>query len=334
MLRFASALFVALAATTPAAADPLLADFAYPYPVKSFAFRAQGQDLAMAYMDVAPSAPTNGRTVVLLHGKNFCGATWEATIKPLSEAGYRIIAPDQIGFCKSSKPQAYQYSLHQLAASTRDLLTSIGIEKPIIIGHSMGGMLAMRYAVSFPDALSGLVLVNPIGLEDWRAKGVPSRTIDELFAGEMKTTRDRIKGYQLATYYGGVWKPEYDRWGDMLFSMYQGAGGEAVAWSQALTSDMVFSDPVIHDVPLIKVPTVLMIGEKDTTAIGKDRASPEIARQLGRYPVIAREAANRIKGARLITFPELGHSPQVQDTARFNQTLLADVLAKLPSSAQ
>jgi pimeloyl-ACP methyl ester carboxylesterase len=323
-----------LAATTPAAADPLLADFTYPYAVKSFAFRAQGQDLAMAYMDVPPSIPANGRTVVLLHGKNFCGATWEATIKPLSEAGYRIIAPDQIGFCKSSKPQAYQYSLHQLAASTRDLLTSIGIEKPIIIGHSMGGMLAMRYAVSFPDALSGLVLVNPIGLEDWRAKGVPSRTIDELFAGEMKTTRDRIKGYQLATYYGGVWKPEYDRWVDMLFSMYQGAGGEAVAWSQALTSDMVFSDPVIHDVPLIRVPTVLMIGEKDTTAIGKDRASPEIARQLGRYPVIAREAADRIKGARLITFPELGHSPQVQDTTRFNQTLLADVLAKLPSSAQ
>lgn len=330
MNRIALSLWAATAIIAPsAAADPLLGDFTYPYAVKSYAFQAQGQNLSMAYMDVPPVGAANGQTVVLLHGKNFCGATWEATIKPLAEAGYRVIAPDQIGFCKSSKPRAYQYSLHQLAASTRNLLMSIGVEKPIIVGHSMGGMLAMRYAVSFPDGLAGLVLVNPIGLEDWRAKGVPERTVDELYAGEKKTTRDRIKTYQLNTYYGGVWKPDYDRWVDMLFSMYQGEGGDIVAWSQALTSGMVFSDPVIHDLALIKAPTFLLIGEKDTTAIGKDRAPPELAKQLGNYPVIAREAASRIKGATLLTFPELGHSPQVQDTARFNETLLRDVLAKL-----
>ena len=101
-------------ASGSAMADPLLADFPYPYPVQTYAFRSQGQPLSMAYMDVHPAQP-NGKTIVLLHGKNFCGATWEDTIRPLRDAGYRLVVPDQIGFCRSTKPQAYQFSLHQLA---------------------------------------------------------------------------------------------------------------------------------------------------------------------------------------------------------------------------
>jgi pimeloyl-ACP methyl ester carboxylesterase len=56
--------------------------------VSHFRFASQGETLEMAYMDVRPRAP-NGRTVVLLHGKNFCAATWQATIVVLSRAGYR-----------------------------------------------------------------------------------------------------------------------------------------------------------------------------------------------------------------------------------------------------
>ena len=246
-------------------------------------FRSQGQPLSMAYMDVHPAQP-NGKTIVLLHGKNFCGATWEDTIRPLRDAGYRLVVPDQIGFCKSTKPQAYQFSLHQLALNTRALLASIGVEKPIIMGHSMGGMLAMRYVISFPGETSGLVLVNPIGLEDWKAKGVPFAPIDQLYEREQKTSFETIKQYQQSTYYAGEWKPEYDRWVNMLVGMYRGAGGRLVAWDQALTSDMIFTQPVVYELELISVPTLLMIGLKDTTAIGKDRAPPEIAKTLGNYP--------------------------------------------------
>ena len=240
-----------------ARADPMLADFAYPYPVATYQFRAQGHDLSMAYMDVAPAKP-NGRTAVLLHGKNFCGATWGDVAKSLIQSGYRVLVPDQIGFCKSSKPESYHYSFHDLAANTRSLITSLGIESPIVVGHSMGGMLAARYALSFPHDVSGLVLVNPIGLEDWRAKGVPDRSIDELFEAEKKTTAETIKAYQLKVYYGGTWKPEYDRWVQMLASMYTEPGGDKVAFAQALTSKMVFTDPVVHEFERIAVPTALL----------------------------------------------------------------------------
>jgi pimeloyl-ACP methyl ester carboxylesterase len=311
-----------------ARADAMLADFAYPHPVKDYAFTSQGQSLAMAYMDVAPTSAANGETIVLLHGKNFCGATWEGVIAPLAKAGYRVVVPDQIGFCKSTKPVTYQMSFHQLAANTHSLLESIGVARPIVIGHSMGGMLAIRYALSFAANTAAIVLVNPIGLEDWSAKGVPSRTIDELLEEERKTDRTRIKAYQQKTYYDGRWRPEFDRWVEMLASMYKGAGSESVMLSQARASDMIFSQPVVHEFPRLAVPVVLMIGERDTTAIGKLRATPEVAGTLGHYSDLAREAEARIKGARLITFPKLGHSPQIEEPAEFNAAL-AETLGTL-----
>lgn len=319
-----------MSAAVPAAADPMLADFSYAWPVARHAFESQREKLEMAYLDVRPGN-FNGRTAVLLHGKNFCAGSWEDTIRALSSAGYRVIAPDQIGFCKSTKPGRYQYGLHTLAANTHELLAKLGVEKPVLIGHSMGGMLAMRYAVQYPGELSQLVLVNPLGLEDWRAKGVPNATVDALYATERKTTRQSIKAYQQSTYYAGEWRPAYDRWVDMLASMYAGPGGDTVAWHQALTADMVFNQPVIHEIGRIAVPTVLMIGEKDNTAIGKDRAGPALKPSLGDYPKLAREAAARIPGSRLITYPRYGHSPQVQGAREFHADLL-EALRGAPST--
>jgi pimeloyl-ACP methyl ester carboxylesterase len=326
MPRNALAFFVllaafALAASAPAAADAMLDDFDYPYPVERYAFESQGQPVSMAYMDIKPASP-NGRTVVLLHGKNFCAATWEGVIPALRDAGYRVVAPDQIGFCKSTKPAVYQYSLHQLAANTHALLQHLRIEKPVVMGHSMGGMLAMRYAIMYPDELSALVLANPIGLEDWKAKGVPFRTIDEWYARALKTTADTIKAYQKATYYSGEWRPEYDRWVDMLAGMYRGEDGKVVAWSQALTSDMIFTQPVVYELGRITAPTLLLIGEHDNTAIGKDRASPEVRKTLGRYAELAQTTKAAIPHATLVTFPDLGHSPQIQAPERFNRELV------------
>ncbi len=316
-----SALMGLAALPAPAAADPMLADFSYGWPVERHSLVSEGEAMEMAYIDVRPARPT-GRTAVLLHGKNFCAGSWDATIRALSGAGWRVIAPDQIGFCKSTKPARYQYGLHILAANTHDLLSALKVDRPVLIGHSMGGMLAMRYALQYPDALSRLVLVNPIGLEDWRAKGVPNATIDQLYAGERKTSRASIKAYQQSTYYAGTWRPDYDRWVDMLASMYEGPGGEIVAWHQALTADMVFNQPVVHELERIRVPTLLMIGEKDNTAIGKNRADKALAATLGDYPRLARDAARRIPGARLITYADYGHSPQVQAPDRFHADLL------------
>ena len=300
---------------------PRLEGFDYPFEVKNYPLLTQGQQLEMAYMDVAPATTANGKTAVLLHGKNFCAATWQASIKVLTGQGYRVVVPDQIGFCKSSKPQGYQFSLAQLAANTHSLLNSIGVTRPVVIGHSMGGMLTARYALQYPQNVEKIVLVNPIGLEDWQAEGVPYATIDALYANELKTSFDSIKTYQLKFYYDGNWKPEYEQWVNMQAGLYAGAGKNIVAMNQAQTSEMIFTQPVVHEFANIRVPAVLIIGGKDRTAPGANRASKELAAKLGNYPQLGKAAAKAMR-ATLVELPELGHSPQVEAEQEFHQVLL------------
>jgi pimeloyl-ACP methyl ester carboxylesterase len=300
---------------------PELEGFEYPYPVKRFDFESQRGAMQMAYLDVAADKP-NGRTVVLLHGKNFCAGTWAQTIAALARAGYRVVAPDQIGFCKSTKPARYQYSFRQLASNTKALLASIGADRVTLVGHSTGGMLAVRYALMFPQQVEQLALVNPIGLEDWQAKGVPAPSVDQWFQREMGVTAQRIRAYEQATYYAGEWRAEFDAPVQMLAGMYRGPGREAVAWNSALLYDMIFTQPVVYELDQLRMPTLLVIGQRDTTAIGKELAPPQVASRLGDYRQLGRLAAGRIPHATLVEFPNAGHAPQIQDPEAFCQALL------------
>ena len=323
------ALIAALYGTTVAADQgsvygPELEGFDYPLPVQRFKFESQRQSVQMAYLDAQPEQ-FNGRTVVLLHGKNFCAATWEGTLRFLQARGFRVIVPDQIGFCKSSKPSAYQYSFQQLAHNTHALLGTLGVERFIVIGHSTGGMLATRMALMFPQQVEQLVMINPIGLEDWKAEGVPAQSIDQWYAREKQASAERMRNYQRQTYYANEWRPEYERWIQMLDGMLRGPGRDIVAWHSALTYDMIFTQPVLYEFEKLTMPTLLLIGEKDNTAIGKDIAPPEVKARLGNYPVLARRTAAAIPRARLILFAELGHAPQMQDPERFHAALLQEL---------
>ena len=258
------ALLMALASPAMAANAPTygekLEGFDYGWPVKHFTFTSQNQPLDMAYLDVKPEKP-NGRTVVLMHGKNFCAGTWDGTIRALSASGYRVIAPDQIGFCKSTKPEHYQYTFQQLADNTHALLKTLGVDRVTVVGHSTGGMLATRYALMWPQQVEQLVMVNPIGLEDWKARGVPHITVDQWYQRELKVSADGIRQYEKNTYYAGEWKPEYERWVTMLAGLNNGPGKARVAWNSALLYDMIYTQPVVYEFSELKMPVLLMIGK-------------------------------------------------------------------------
>ncbi|HEX4481134.1 MAG TPA: alpha/beta hydrolase [Rudaea sp.] len=298
-----------------------LQGFDYPYPVAHYGFTSQGVALDMAYMDVA-AYRADAKTVVLLHGKNFCAASWEHTIHALHNAGYRVVAPDQIGFCKSTKPERYQFTFQQLAGNTHALLASLGIDKAIVIGHSTGGMLATRYALMYPQSVEQLVLVSPIGLEDWKAKGVPWHSLDQWYEHERKTTADSVREYERKTYYAGQWKPEFDKWVQMYAGMFAGPDRDRVAWNSAALYDMIYTQPVVYEFGDLRVPTLLISGDKDTTAIGKDFAPPDVQAKLGHYDTLAREAAAKIPQCQLVTFADLGHASWMQEPDRFHHELL------------
>lgn len=292
----------------------------YPYPVERFSFESQRQSMEMAYMDVQPEGEPRG-VFVLLHGKNFNGAYWHQTIDFLAERGYRVVVPDQVGFGRSSLPARYQYSFDQLAANTRALLKKLGVSSASVMGHSMGGMLAMQFALQYPEVTRRLVLLNPIGLEDWRALGVPYVPVDTIYQSELDKDYESIKAYQRESYYDGEWREAYEPWARMLAEQYAGADGERFAWSMALTADMVLSQPVIYQIDQIQVPTFLLVGQRDRTAIGRDLVKEELAERMGDYPALGKAAAERIPHAELIEFDGVGHLPHIEAEKHYLEAL-------------
>jgi len=293
----------------------------YPFPVKILPLTLEGQRLRMAYMDVPPSAKANGRTVVLLHGKNFFGAYWRETIKTLAAAGFRVVVPDQIGFGKSDKADIH-YSFHQLARNTKHLLDTLGVPKAVIVGHSMGGMLATRFALLYPETAEKLVLENPIGLEDYRV-GVPFQTIDQAEATELKSTEASIRKYH-ATYYPNGYPSAHDQWLLPLAAQTHSPDFPKVARANALTFDMIYQQPVSYEFSRVVVPTLLIIGQADRTVVGKALIKDQkTLAQMGQYPALGRRTAAQIKGAKLVEIEKVGHIPHLEAPAQFYKALLA-----------
>jgi len=297
-----------------------LENVTYPFPVHYIHLNIQKEALQMAYMDAMPDKP-NGRVVLLLHGKNFCAAYWRRTAQALLEKGFRVIMPDQIGFGKSSKPAHIQYSFQLLAQNTKAILDSLGIQKIVLLGHSMGGMLAVRFTLMYPARVTQLILEDPLGLEDWKLK-VPYQSVDDWFRSELQQDEVSLKKYEQASYYNNQWKPEYDEWLNIQAGWTHNIDYPLIARNSALIYDMIFTQPVCYEFQNIGVPTLLIIGQKDRTAIGKDKAPEAVQATLGNYPVLGKETARKIKHAQLVEIPDAGHLPHIQTYEAFIVPLL------------
>ncbi|MFZ1322733.1 MAG: alpha/beta hydrolase [Ignavibacteria bacterium] len=300
--------------------DLMLTNYDYPYKVNYLNINTQQQDLVMGYMDVMPNV-SNGKTIMLLHGKNFNGAYWKTTIEALNNAGYRVIVPDQIGFGKSSKPENYQFTFQQLAKNTKLILDTLGIEKTFVLGHSMGGMLATRFALMYPETTEKLILENPIGLEDWKTV-VPYQTIDWWYQSELKSSYDKIKSYQLANYYDNKWKDEYDEWVNLLAGWTLDPQYKRIAWNAALTYDMIFTQPVIYEFKDLTCPVLLIIGTRDRTALGKPLVSEDISKTMGLYDQLGKSTQKLIPNCELVEIQDIGHMPHIESFDSFIEPLL------------
>jgi pimeloyl-ACP methyl ester carboxylesterase len=295
--------------------DAELTQFKYPFPVSFYSFRAQNQDLKMAYMDVSPEKGAD-KVIVLFHGKNFSGYYFEDMAKVLMGKGYRVIMIDQIGFGKSTKPAMFQYSLQSLASYSKLLLDNLKVTKFQLLGHSMGGMLATRFALMYPDSVSKLFLIDPIGLEDWKTL-TTYKSVDQLYDQELSSNIDKVKKYQLEYYYDNQWKPEYDKYIEPAKGWFEGPDYARIAWNSALTSEAIFTQPVYYEFKLLKVPTVLVIGTKDKTAIGKAWAPEENKKKMGNYPKMAKDVISKIPKGKLIMLEGMGHTPFIENPDKF-----------------
>jgi pimeloyl-ACP methyl ester carboxylesterase len=293
---------------------------AYPWPVHFLPLTIEGQDVRMAYMDVPPLETPNAQTIVLLHGKNFGGYYWGATAEFLAEQGYRVVIPDQVGWGKSSKPDIH-YTFQMLAANTARLLDTLGISQAVVLGHSTGGMLAVRFALLYPQRVTQLILEDPIGLEDYRAQ-VPPQSDATLYTAELANT-DPAKIRALYAHYFADPKPEISElWAEIQIRVTR--SGEYPRWakSSALAYQMIYQQPVRGEYRLLEPPTLLIVGEQDRTAPLSAYAAPEARAQMGNFVAMGRAAVKDIPHARLAIVPACGHIPHTEKPREFRAVLI------------
>lgn len=297
--------------------DLRLSKWPYPYPLKEFKTSLQGQPASMMYMDVAPLGKVKG-VVLLFHGKNFSSDYWATTIAGLSKAGYRVIAPDQIGFGKSSKPDV-EYHFDDLAANTQALLRALNIQRVSVIANSMGGMVGIRFARLYPQTVQKLVLENPLGLEDY-SKDIPPQKNDDLLKLEMAQTETSYRRF-LQSYFPN-WQPSYEKFVEVYVRVQKGPDYPAYAKTSVLTYQMIAEKPVVNDLPQLKMPVLLVIGQQDRTVFGRRFAPPEAVKSLGNFPELGKKAQVAIPNAKLVPIENVGHVPHVEVPEQFVKTVV------------
>ena len=326
----ASLLVLAFAAAAAAQARPVLSpvptptdvkpgsitcdECPYPYPSKYLDISVYEQDVRIAYMDTPAQGTPNGKTVLLLHGNNFGGFYFKAIIDGLTKEGFRVITPDQIGYGRSSKPIA-PFNFNSQARNTWRILQHEKIERVMIIGHSMGGMLAARMATQFPQSVERVVIYNPIGLSDGRYDR-PMQPIDEAYAQTLKTdyqsTRTGLSRY--VAHNPKAWNQDFETYTRVRYSWTLSADWPRLAMVQALIGQMLYADPVVYDWAHISVPT-LAFGGADDMLLGTAKNFQD------RMAFLAKSVPNG--NGRLHLIPGLGHVPHLEAPEKVMPPLVA-----------
>jgi pimeloyl-ACP methyl ester carboxylesterase len=317
------------AGTPPAGSydEPLgigLEGWPYPAPLRFMPLAMAGQPLRMAFMDVPATGIANGRTVLLLHGKNFDSSYWSGPMGWLAQAGFRVVVPDQIGFNKSSKPDL-DYSFEALAENTVALLDMLGLRQVVVLGHSTGGMLAVRLAAAYPDRVSQLVLEDPIGLVDYRAF-IPPQSTETLVEAERRQTVESYRAF-VARYFPILPPAQYEPFVAWRLRVAAGSEFERFARAAALTYQMIYRGPVRGLYRTLPMRVQIFAGERDRSAPLAQYATAEGRARMPSIPEAAKEVLKELPRGELVPVAGVGHVPHLEAPGLFRDAVLNFIAA-------
>jgi pimeloyl-ACP methyl ester carboxylesterase len=234
-----------------------------------------------------------GTPVVLLHAASGSSAMWERQIPALRAAGYRAIAYDRVGWGRSELETGAEPG--SAADDLQALLGMLGVDRVHLVGTAAGAIVAIDYALSFPERLRSLTLANTIGGvqdPDYLALGRRLRPSPQFEALPVEV-RELGPAYRAANLDGAA------RW---VALSQQSRSGPPLPRPQTPRNRVTF-----ERLASIRVPSLLVTG-------GADLYAP---------PPVLRLFAARIKGAETLVVPEAGHSVFWEEADMFNRTLLA-----------
>jgi pimeloyl-ACP methyl ester carboxylesterase len=280
-----------------------------PEPLPSSAATLHGSDLH--YVDAG-----HGPAVVFIHGLLGSHLSWAHLVGELA-AERRVVAPDLFGHGASAKPMG-DYSLSSHAATLRDLLDHLGIKSATLVGHSLGGGIALQFSYLFPDRVDRLVLVSSGGLGRelspvLRAATLPGAGwVVSLVASGWVRRRGEALGRGLARIglHAGsdvseAWRG-FESLGDTESRRAFLATARAVIDPGGQT---VNASPRLH--LAATVPTLLVWGARD--------------RMIPSWHAVTAQTA--IEGSRVEVFERAGHFPHLDDPERFVR-LLSEFIAE------
>ena len=281
-----------------------LEEYEYPFPVEYMEFTVYGEDVRVAYMDVAPAGPANGRTVIFHHGGLYYSWYWEDQIRALSEEGYRVIAKDRLGWGKSAKPEI-PYSMNLWASNTARLMDHLGVEQAALVGHSIGGQMVTRFAFLYPARITHLVTVNQIGLTDRRGgRGFQPLTGDEYAKPDMDEVYASLLRWAEGNYV--KWSPDYLEHMRIRYGYQLSGDWPRMYRVYRLTGHMRNMDTVVNDWQHIETPTLILGGEEDYPTFAEE----------------ARHAASIFPNGEVMLIPNVGHNPHEEAPEVFNAELI------------
>jgi pimeloyl-ACP methyl ester carboxylesterase len=261
--------------------------------------------------------------VLLIHGIVGCAEQWDQVVPLLAER-YTVVAPDLLGHGQSAKPRG-DYSLGAYAASVRDLLVALGHRRATVVGHSLGGGVAMQFAYEYPPFAERLVLVSSGGLGRevdlmLRAATLPgSEVVLPLIAHE------RLHGV------GGALVGLLGRLG-----LQAGTDLAEMARGYGSLADAGARQAFIHSLR-----AVLDIGGQRVSATDRLYLAallPSLIIWGGQDPLIpvehARVASHGLPNSRLEVFEDCGHFPQLHDPVRFALTLIDFIESSEPTQME
>ena len=264
-----------------------------------------------------------GPVIVLIHGITGSSLTWEEVIEPLAER-YTVVAPDLLGHGESAKPRG-DYSLGAYASGVRDLLQAIGHDRATVVGHSLGGGVAMQFAYQFPERCERLVLVSSGGLGRevhmlLRAAALPgSEFVLPILASPGLIGRIDAVGAFLSGL--GL------RAGADLDELWRGFSSLADAGARAA---------FVHTLRTILDPGGQRVSATDRLYLAAEM--PTLIVWGERDPIIpfkhGLRASELVPGSRFVTFPDAGHFPYRDDPRRFVRELTGFIESTEPSDAR
>ena len=252
-----------------------------------------------------------GPVLLLLHGIANSSQTWE-NVAPLLSERFTLIAPDLLGHGESATPRG-DYSLGAHATGVRDLLTALGIERATVIGHSLGGGIAMQFAYQFPERCERLVLVSSGGL---------GREVHLLLRAAALPGADWVLPLLTSSQVVGVGR----HLGGLLKRVRLAPGGDAEVLAQGFASlDSAGSrQAFLHTVRAVIEPSGQRVSAHDRLALAGPIPSLIVwGERDSIIPVSHGEAAHEaIPGSRFEVFPGAGHLPHDDDPERFAAVLV------------